>query len=352
LIAQYNSAVDNWNSQYQAEFKLAPGFQFASQVNSPSYSAASYVSGSFYTSTSSDSLNDYAHSGETFKSYTPFKFVSASPQSAVTRTVYLNYSFTYLVYDAYNNLLFHDSTWMPYKDLVAGVSCSTSEIKKYGSNYACLQAKCSQLSGQHNFQATDYTCHYQMYPQKVCVKMSKSAAASWTVQTGSWSGDIGGCYGTSGTTQMTSINPGYVLAEVRHYKDPYVIAGQLTNGSMNFGLTQGENARLGLIFLIIGGIITTLVILCVVGTMRCVRDWWEGRSGYKQVGSQEPYVVVQPQPVAQPQPQYVQPGYGYNPNPPQGYYAPTAPPAPGYYNQNPPQGYAYQHATAPPAPYN
>eukprot|EP00475_Leptophrys_vorax_P029773 TRINITY_DN439_c0_g1_i1.p1 TRINITY_DN439_c0_g1~~TRINITY_DN439_c0_g1_i1.p1 ORF type:complete len:401 (-),score=84.24 TRINITY_DN439_c0_g1_i1:54-1127(-) len=349
LIAQYNSAVNDWNNEYAGEFKNASGFPFSFQTYSNSATYYTRTSGYLFLSSSADPLNDYAHSGEVFLSYTPYKFATASTQSMIPSVV-LNLTYTLTFYYGTNHLVFQDNFWMPNKDLVDGISCTSSEISKYGSRYSCMQAKCSQLGGNHVFNGKDYTCHYSSYAQSTCIKVSNNLLTGWTLHSGSWSGDIGGCFkGTPGYTAMLTTTPttGVVSAEIRHERDPLVVAAQLTNGSLNFGLTAGQNARLGLILLIVGGVITAIVVLCIVGTLRCVRDWMENRRGYKPVGVYEgnnSYVVVQQQ-------QNIPPPGSYNPNPPQAYgYAPSAPPAPGYYNPQPPQGYAYA-PSAPPAPY-
>jgi len=302
------------------------------------------------------------------------KFTSY-PTSAVNSTVQLNQTFTYSILDQASNVLFRDQYWVPFKDLVAPTYCSASEIRSYGSSYSCMRAKCAQLTGIHMFNTFDYTCHYTMYPTEVCVKMiyanSTANSTGWTPQTGLWAADKGGCYFPTatvfGTTTMTTSYTYSTNAVVRHAKDPFVIASQLTSGTLYFGATAGENARAGLALVIVGSIITGLVVMCVIGTLRCVRECTGRQPMYRAVAPGEAaYIVVKQPAQVQQAPAYGNAppaAYGSYPAPPQGYAAPpqgyavppqgyAAPPqgyaAPPQGYAAPPQGYAYA-PTAPPA---
>ena len=200
------------------------------------------------------------------------------------------------------------------------------------------------------------------------------------------------------------VSPINLDIEIRHRDDPFILAQRLTKGTLDFGLSQAQNAGIGLGLLIAGLLIYVMmcgcVYLCFKGTTSLFKtsaspiapapiqqsypmspQAGQPVGGYyapapavgygyaPQPGYDQKYPQLYPQapppvgypaplqgyPPQQPQPAYYPPGppqpQGYAIPPPnypmpqqQGYGAPQYPPPPQY----PPQGYPPQ----PPSPYN
>eukprot|EP00475_Leptophrys_vorax_P016211 TRINITY_DN2265_c0_g1_i5.p1 TRINITY_DN2265_c0_g1~~TRINITY_DN2265_c0_g1_i5.p1 ORF type:complete len:373 (-),score=67.26 TRINITY_DN2265_c0_g1_i5:68-1186(-) len=259
LVAQYNTAIDNWNNQYRAQFVNASGFQFAS----------ANTTGVFTNTTASDSLNDSPKSGETFKSYVPYKFSSASTLPVAAGV----YSYNFVIQDQANETLYNNSGLSTAYKSIVSVSCSTDEAKKYASSGGCKEVKCTNRGGSYSY--TTNECTITKYASGFCF-LVEASSNGWTQSGG------GGCgfSSSNGIMRVDQSSPIYVIpGEVRSSKDPYVVAASLTSGSMNFGLTASQNNAIGTSLLVVGLVFVVAVILCFIGTTQCVTEWAVGR-GY------------------------------------------------------------------------
>jgi hypothetical protein len=140
--------------------------------------------------------------------------------------------------------------------------------------------------------------------------------------------------------------PSQVTYEVRHVKDPFVVASRLTNGKYNFGLTQAEQAGVGLTLIVIGAVMCGIVILAVTYIFKMFKFCFGGSEPAKTV---QPYAYpavqsTQPmQPSIQGQPMiYAQQPVAYQQQQPNVVYVQAPQPQPQVMYAQQPQMYAPQ----------
>jgi hypothetical protein len=73
-----------------------------------------------------------------------------------------------------------------------------------------------------------------------------------------------GVYSTNLTNDGSKI-----VFEIRHVDDPYVLASRLTKGTYKFGLSSPQNAVMGIILLVIGGVLCAALVGAYIVAVKC-----------------------------------------------------------------------------------
>jgi len=279
-ISQYNTAVNDWTNTYRAQYAATPGFT----VTSPGNTA-------LLQDTNTDTLNDDGTDYSTYsalkydtQSFTVPPFTITNYQNQYTYSVTLNITQN----DATNNTIQYSLA--AFKATVlrsTDMGCSTTTNNNQNTNNNCIYVCPNTYSGI--WDTTLFQCNITYILKSVCLKVSKTGN---TWQFDNTNGGIG-CAPAPSTTYPylgsvwpvetytaynnrvgsgSVINFNSVPLFLRHYKDPYIAAAYITDGSYYFGLTKGQKVATGLIIIIIGAVFTAPAVAITVGVILCCRN--------------------------------------------------------------------------------
>jgi len=345
-IKEYNNAVDKWASSVRPVFDQAT---FTNQVAPPGQSQA------FSQITSADPLHD---SDSKLHTYTPLRYQSASGTTAPATS-----SFTLQVGAQQQG---GTANTLSASVRTEGVttksgselsrSCSSSSTSSSSSSSSSnSNTPCSEVCNDDGG-SWDYStrrCTFRAYLTGICLKVAYSSASQAYSVSSKYGGQ--GCFPCGYYSSFPSQGTNYVCNAyevgqlslssspppanfegvdivVRSEDDPYIVAGNLTNGSMNFGLSRAAKIAIAIVFFAIGG----SMCFCVYGGIYFFARWLRNRNGggnsqrkYQNMGMSQ----GAPQPYGGGQQQY---GGAGNTRPYQAQPAAAQPPPPGFYQQNPP----------------
>jgi len=169
---------------------------------------------------------------------------------------------------------------------------TTNVVVFYDQKSFDSQSTCISNNGRY----TAGSCTYFYIATGICVKTSRqNNHTSW--QLDNTYGGIGCWYSNAieaswspvqynkvgygnGTIYRTIFDFNSMYTTIRHQKDPYVFAQQLTDGTMRFGLTPAEKAAVGLALIIIGGIFCLPCCFFVVALTICFNRRRYGYSNF------------------------------------------------------------------------
>jgi len=248
LISQYNEAVANWTNTHRAQFaQISPNI-YSTEHPNPLVLGAN---------TQGDILADH---DKKIHSYTPLKYtyqlsslVASKPWSSSNTSQFV---------------------------VSVGSKASTVSVTLVATpavTYGCTNPhgndcpECTNQGGVWDF--VKQTCTTIEVLDGFCLKLANSS--------GSWekAADYGG-YGCGAkndwnTQSYVKVNPTKTptvtfsgTITVRSLYDPYVYAAHLTDGSYNFGMTQADKAKTGVMLIIVGGVFIAPAILITVFTYR------------------------------------------------------------------------------------
>ena len=276
--ANYNKAVNSWTNTGRDEFEGAMGFSVF-QNDGSLYP--------FIVDTTGDDLDDTA---DTLQSYKALKYVASN--AVLFSTNYTNNGNTiskdinFLVMNG-NTTFINSLNGFTVKSLSPSqlseqTPCRTNTYNSNSNDPTCASV-CVNLGGVYD-NARD-SCAVKSIMTKACIKL--------IVNNNRWipDQDFGGygCYPgndlswapeeyrTSNVQNGDSINIGATAIVLRSSSDPFVIAGDMTDGTYNFGLTTGQKLATGLILIIIGGVFMAPAILITVLVVFYCRRRGRGR---------------------------------------------------------------------------
>ncbi|KAI3657078.1 hypothetical protein MP638_000016 [Amoeboaphelidium occidentale] len=271
LVNKYGVVVNDWTKNNRAKFEKAGPFEVNGIVVTastdqpkltdykadelPKYSALQYQTslsapfsdGLFRVKLSNDTQsfgNDYNGLLQTTnKTYSKFTWDCAEPGDADICTT---------------------STWTSSRTRRTTVRCKDM----------CTE-RCA--SAQGTWDPVANICTVKFYLTSVCFVV-KNSNGFWNYNSGRFA--TAGCSSRSRNSEISieGFYPGSyskspttsIPVTIRSADDPFYYADVLTSGSLSFGLTAGDNARYGIIFMILGSLLIGSLFLCCFGTYKIV----------------------------------------------------------------------------------
>jgi len=238
-VQQLNQVIASWNGKYQKEFQ------------NQGFSIFSYNQSRFLPF-NVDHTSDFTLASD-INSYTPLKYVRTggieSPQQYYDNlTVVLN---------------------------ITGLGAVNVTFFK-SNQTADSPTVCQNNNGEYD---DNGVCHYFWVISEVCLKISGNNN-SWKLDN-SYGGT--GCYYSDGFSPESYselpwtggqffnqyVDFSKLKITLRSSHDPFIFAQFISNGSLNFGLTPGQQALIGIILLSIGGFCFIPCIFCFIFVVTC-----------------------------------------------------------------------------------
>ena len=284
LITKYNNAVEQWNDGLRDEFNAALSGELYASGDTVHYLEMK-------ASTTADD-GAQAKGGEDVKSPDVLKFRnmaitfatssvepwSSSMGSQAYRTIELT--------DEDEDTVYGTVTFpLLYSDYEHSTSSSCNSNKGYYDSYY------------------EY-CYYYWVAEEVCTQFVTSAMAL--------KGEDSGCYYKAqgsgdnwSPVQYKKIDArnnyqpyvgaiGSMEVTVRDSNDPYIELERLTHGTLNFGLTQAEQAGIGIALVVIGCLLTIPTVLVIMYIVRRNKQERYAAGGYVQAPAYTRPPPVQP----------------------------------------------------------
>jgi len=140
-------------------------------------------------------------------------------------------------------------------------SSSSSSSSSNCYSVSTCSSYCHSKNGYWYYQSQYYAyCYVVKYASEICVKVQED---------GSFNHGDDLCYGeTYGSWQPDPSGAGFggdrdippTTVTVRSADDPYIVIYKLTGGDLWFGLTAGQYAIMGIVFIVVGGFFTAMVV--------------------------------------------------------------------------------------------
>eukprot|EP00761_Pharyngomonas_kirbyi_P007319 gb/GECH01007329.1/.p1 GENE.gb/GECH01007329.1/~~gb/GECH01007329.1/.p1 ORF type:complete len:334 (+),score=56.63 gb/GECH01007329.1/:1-1002(+) len=272
-IRTFNNAVMEWNRGARESF-LNKDFVVRNQFENAEYALKA--------NTAEDPLNDSPKDGETFESYTPLKYQVTDLQFFVDNAQFQEgKEHTREVIDnttsgnTYQVLTFRDTVFDTYQYTPSSGSSSVDDDDDdddFGNSDE--RQECNRYEGYYS--GTRCTLYYAT--TELCTTVNLGSDDSWEAS------PRGGCYfrdfskgadtvalndntpsryrkvptNSNPPTQVSGANTG--IFTLRNAKDPWVVAQEVTDGTLDFGLSVGEKRTIGGVLLGLG--LAALLPLC------------------------------------------------------------------------------------------
>ena len=202
-----------------------------------------------------------------------------------------------------------------YSSVLSGsVRCRQSYCSSSKAANLCKDKYGSSATSSDTCNNDQYcSCQYTRSLQQYCI-VATASGASYVMSSAYQS-----CFypfSNRDTQQFTgNAAPGSVSFELRMDTDPFVIMQKITEGSMDFGITAGQQRTAGIALIIIGCIMIACLVLVGFGLYKLVKGTMDKRAEGQPAPQQQGHQEYSPQ-LPQPQPQYgnfqpqQQPAYG------------------------------------------